>query len=448
LDLIEFTEKTIAIQDLIATHFDKKYLISIKNEYYEGHTFEEQKQFVFTNHKNGFLKSKPQISVRFLCGMSPYVKSHSHKYFFSKVENYKKTPLFLLIPFYFKDPDPKGEFLIAFRSQCEFQIVFNFKTKKYKFFAEQYLDCLEFRSIERKIKEILNKSLGFESTQLQQDLKGFPFVQESTIKKSKKKIISAIENTIQKMIVGDCYLANITQNYSIQNSKYLFDPKCFLIQWFLQKPAFGFLLLHSDVQVSSYSPERFLIRYDDKIATEPIKGTERLSDVPSLWMNTKEIYEHTMVVDLLRHDLNAICQPGSVTVKEAFFIKRCYSMFQMQSTIFGVLSLKTTLLDIMTALLPGGSVTGTPKKNVYKIINQYESSSRGYYTGIAGVLETNQNFDFSLLIRTCFHGRLGVYTGVGAGITTLSCPEEEFEEFCLKLRSFLSIRTSPVSSTS
>ena len=156
-----------------------------------------------------------------------------------------------------------------------------------------------------------------------------------------------------------------------------------------------------------------------------------------LWQKKKEIYEHTLVVDLLRNDLNAVCTPGTVHVQQPFFIKECSTLFHMQSTIFGSLKNNISTADLFAHTLPCGSVTGTPKKKTCQLIKIYEEQKRGFYTGTAGLIETNGSFDSCVLIRSAFKGNLGTYAGVGSGITTLSDPKCEIEEMKLKLNSFL-----------
>lgn len=242
-------------------------------------------------------------------------------------------------------------------------------------------------------------------------------------------------------------LANVTHTQNIDSLNAFFNPVLFLIKWFEKKSTFGFYFMKDDIGISCFSPERFLIKSGHKIATQPIKGTQNISCTEdmfdALWKKKKEIYEHTMVIDLLRHDLNSVCIPGSVHVNNPFYIKRTEKLFQMESTILGVLKKDFAYSDFIPKLLPGGSISGTPKKRTCELIEQYELHNRGYYTGIAGIIEQpkkiseSKDFDFAILIRSLFKGRRGFYVGVGAGVTTLSSAKEEFDEFCLKLGSFL-----------
>jgi anthranilate/para-aminobenzoate synthase component I len=161
-----------------------------------------------------------------------------------------------------------------------------------------------------------------------------------------------------------------------------------------------------------------------------------MESAKTLWSNAKEMQEHTMVVDLLRHDFNGVCVPGSVFVQRPFAIRTIGSLLQMQSDVWGIPQKNMSAGQILSQILPAGSVTGAPKKNVCAFIQQFESQSRGFYTGIFGVCEPAGDWETVVLIRSVYLGARGVYVGVGAGITTLSDPEQEWEEFCIKLKSF------------
>ncbi len=284
---------------------------------------------------------------------------------------------------------------------------------------------------------------------------------------SKKR--SHIEKTIgaiqEKMRDGDCYLMNYTTRVNDFSLSHGFSALHFAKSWLRNPSRFGVFYKSKSHGVMSFSPERFVATRGGWIATEPIKGTIKaqssfiptLQDAHALWNMQKEICEHTMVVDLLRNDLNGICVPGTVGVWQPFFAGIAGSLLQMQSTVFGKLLNSACIGDFLKNVLPAGSVTGTPKWRVCELTEQLEPERRGYYTGIFGVIDFNKtdstkincsngcnctkqyppSLDTVLLIRSLFleHGKCSA--GVGAGITTLSNPTQEVDEFEIKLRSFL-----------
>jgi anthranilate/para-aminobenzoate synthase component I len=258
------------------------------------------------------------------------------------------------------------------------------------------------------------------------------------------RIVKAIERIVQKMRDGQCYLMNYTTRVSIERPLEKFSAEHFVRRWLENPSRFGAFLKSGVNGVMAFSPERFVAVRDGYVLTEPIKGTVVSADggVPdllcakTLWANEKEICEHTMVVDLLRNDLNAVCEPGSVGVWNPFFAGIAGFLVQMQSTIFGKLKKGVNAGSLLRAVLPAGSVTGTPKWRVCEFTGDLEKERRGYYTGVCGFCEANGGMDSMIVIRSLCLENNALSAGVGAGITTLSEPEAELREFETKLSSF------------
>ncbi len=423
----------------MTSFFNKNFLISFKNKHYSGYSFHKSNKFIYLNKTEKLLESKPEIEIRFLCDLTEVISTYNMDVLGDKVSSQNQTPFFTLIPYFSEKPDEAGEALKAYQPLCEFKITFNFKTQRSKFEAKNYGNTTNFTDLKNKIRKILNSQTTVKSSLKKTHTPKYQnqICIESDIHESKTTIINSIQEMIDHMIKGECYLANLTYTYQIPYRAEFFNSEFFIQKCFTNYPAFGFFFHSDDISLVSYSPERFLLKSKNKIATQPIKGTCAIKEQKTLWKNKKELQEHTMAIDLLRHDLNAICKPGSVKVQKPFFLKKCDSIIQMQSSLVGDLKKNLSIKDILTSVLPAGSITGTPKKMTCALLEKYEKNSRGYYTGIVGIIETNKDFDFSLLIRSYFRGRNGTYVGVGAGITTLSNPNVEFEEFCLKLKSFL-----------
>jgi anthranilate/para-aminobenzoate synthase component I len=265
----------------------------------------------------------------------------------------------------------------------------------------------------------------------------------------------ACEKLIAWEVHGHCYLANLTHTLVVKPTNRFFPPSSSqLALHFFKKPIrFLFQSFLSDAKVSCgalgalvSSPERFVcITPEGWMATEPIKGTSPCEEHPTrqdcdfLWKNEKEICEQILVTDLLRNDLALVCETESIEVFEPFFLRQAGKMLQMQTTIFGRLTSSVYQdLDYLTALLPVGSVSGTPKKRVCEILTDLESPERGYYTGVAGVLFTDGSADSAVCIRSLFFEKRGLCAGAGSGITVLSRPDEEVAELNFKLISLLS----------
>ncbi len=247
---------------------------------------------------------------------------------------------------------------------------------------------------------------------------------------SKERYQKAFE-TIQSYIrSGHTYLANLTFpshieiDYSLEEIYRYADAR--------------FKLLFKDRFVC-FSPERFVKIVNDTLYTHPMKGTidATIPDAESLILaNEKEMAEHTMVVDLLRNDLAMVSK--GVTVDRFRYIEKIKAgereLLQVSSQIRGQLrsGWQDRLGNILTKLLPAGSITGTPKKRTCEIIEEVERYDRGFYSGVFGVFD-GESLDSAVMIR--FIEKQGdklIYKS-GGGITIDSDCEAEYQEMCEKI---------------
>lgn len=204
-------------------------------------------------------------------------------------------------------------------------------------------------------------------------------------------------------------------------------------------------------QVLSLSPELFFERRGDHVTTKPMKGTIRrgrwLAEdeefARRLQNSAKDRAENIMIVDLLRNDLGKVSMPGSVRASSLFQAERYETVWQMTSTVESTLRPGTSLIELMSALFPCGSITGAPKIRTMQIIRELERFPRGVYTGAIGFLRPGGDCIFNVAIRTVvIDTQTGVATfGVGGGVTIDSTAAGEYEECVVKSR-FL--QTKPV----
>jgi para-aminobenzoate synthetase / 4-amino-4-deoxychorismate lyase len=197
-------------------------------------------------------------------------------------------------------------------------------------------------------------------------------------------------------------------------------------------------------RILSFSPELFVERRGNKLTTRPMKGTlargrwieEDRERAEQLRASVKDRAENVMIVDLMRSDLGKIAETGSVQVTELFAVERLSRVLQMTSTVAAVQREDVTVVDILHALFPCGSVTGAPKPRSMSIIKDLERQPRGVYTGAIGLLSPNGDAVFSVPIRTlAVDAKDGAATfGVGGAITWDSTPDGEYEECCLKAK--------------
>jgi len=204
-------------------------------------------------------------------------------------------------------------------------------------------------------------------------------------------------------------------------------------------------------QVLCLSPELFFERRGNHVITRPMKGTVRRGRWPAEdrelaeWLkhSAKDRAENVMIVDLLRNDLGKVSVPGSVRVSSLFDLERLETAWQMTSTVESTLKDGTSLVELMGALFPCGSITGAPKIRTMQIIRELERFPRGAYTGTIGLLKPRGDCVFNVAIRTVVvdtESKQATF-GVGGGVTIDSTAEREYEECLVKSR-FL--HTAPV----
>jgi len=136
----------------------------------------------------------------------------------------------------------------------------------------------------------------------------------------------------------------------------------------------------------------------------------------------------------VRNDLSKICEPGTVTVDELFGIYSFPQVHQMISTVSGQLKSNIHFIDAIKATFPMGSMTGAPKKQVLELIERYEKTKRGLYSGAVGYITPGGDFDFNVVIRSILYNATRQYVSfqTGSAITFYSDPEQEYEECLLK----------------
>lgn len=163
-----------------------------------------------------------------------------------------------------------------------------------------------------------------------------------------------------------------------------------------------------------------------------------------LQLSAKDQSENVMVVDLVRNDLSKVCEDKTVKVDELFGIYSYPQVHQMISTISGQVKEGVSFSQIVEATFPMGSMTGAPKHRVMQLIDEFEESSRGIFSGSVGYIDDQGDFDFNVVIRSMMYNAATGYLSyqVGSGITFYSDPEKEWDECLLKGEAIKKVLTS------
>jgi para-aminobenzoate synthetase component 1 len=153
----------------------------------------------------------------------------------------------------------------------------------------------------------------------------------------------------------------------------------------------------------------------------------------------KEKAENLMIVDLVRNDLARSSKTGSVKVEELFGIYSFSQVHQMISTVSSQIKETTSAVEAIKNAFPMGSMTGAPKVMAMELIEKYENTKRGLYSGAIGYFAPNSDFDFNVVIRSIQYNESKQYLNfeVGSAITYDSDANLEYEECLLKAQAMM-----------
>lgn len=249
---------------------------------------------------------------------------------------------------------------------------------------------------------------------------------------------TAIATIRESIAAGDVYQVNLTRAFSVAQRAEPVD--LYLSLTGDDPPAESAFLRGDSWCVASASPEVLLIHdtVNGRSESRPIKGTvdSRAQTGRELLASAKDASEHLMIVDLVRNDLGRVAAPGSVRVSAFRVLRRAGAALHLESTV----SCSTegrNVAELLEVLMPGGSITGAPKRAAVAAIRQLEPVPRGVYTGAIGWIDDGGSARFSVAIRTAVVTAEAVRYHAGGGIVWDSSAESEDRESRLKAEAFL-----------
>ena len=259
------------------------------------------------------------------------------------------------------------------------------------------------------------------------------------------KQYSKIFNDFSKNIKqGKTYQIKIAQTYSKKGNINSID-----LFWKLMKmneSPESFLIREKDYNIVSCSPETLILKKNNTIRTKPIAGTLRKTKqlnknkaLAFFRRNEKETKEHNMIVDMERNDLSKICKTGSVKIDKLKKVEEYRDLFHYVTTIKGVIKNKMSNHDIISSLMPGGSVIGCPKISTIQLLNRKEKFDRNIYTGSFGIIHSNGDMRFNIMIRTLLNFKNDIELSVASGVILGSTAKKEYNENYIKAKSLLDL---------
>ncbi|WP_324678741.1 anthranilate synthase component I family protein [Hymenobacter sp. GOD-10R] len=275
-----------------------------------------------------------------------------------------------------------------------------------------------------------------------------PSIQGIQARLPKHEYLAAVASIREDILDGEVYELNLCQEFYAEHVA-LEPVDTFLRLNRISPTPFAGFYKWQDRYLLCASPERFLRQDGDTLLSQPIKGTIRRGDTPAqdeqlrqqLLHDEKERAENLMIVDLVRNDLARVARTGSVQVPELFGLYSFRHVWQMISTVQARRHPAHDFVDLLRATFPMGSMTGAPKIRAMQLIEQYERTRRGLYSGSLGYIWPNGDFDFNVVIRSLQYNKVNGYLSfqVGSAITYDSVPEHEYEECLLKAKALLAV---------
>lgn len=265
---------------------------------------------------------------------------------------------------------------------------------------------------------------------------------------TKEEYIASVNGLKQHIHLGDIYEVNFCQEFYTQNAV-IAPLDVYKKLNAISKAPFSAYYKSNPHYLICSSPERFIQKRHNRLISQPIKGTSKRSVNKAedeqlkeyLQKSEKEKSENVMIVDLVRNDLSKVAKRGSVNVDELFGIYSFKQVHQMISTVSCELCDNVSFTDIIKATFPMGSMTGAPKVSAMQLIEQYESTKRGLYSGAVGYIAPNGDFDFNVVIRSILYNKSNQCASfmVGSAITDKSEAENEYEECLLKAKAMFEV---------
>ena len=269
----------------------------------------------------------------------------------------------------------------------------------------------------------------------------------------RNEYIETVQKIRQHIQRGDIYEANFCIEFFVEELE--IDPVTTFLELSEISPMpFSALIKIDQKYIICASPERYLKKEGNVITSQPIKGTIRRGKDEAedqllkekLITSEKEKAENIMIVDLVRNDLSRVAANGSVKVKELNKLYSFQQVHQLISTVEATLDSKFDLIDAIKFSFPMGSMTGAPKIKAMELIDKYEKTKRGVFSGAIGFITPEGDFDFNVVIRSLLYDRETKYGSFQAGsaITIDADPEKEWEECLVKTKAIRQVLTGEI----
>jgi anthranilate/para-aminobenzoate synthase component I len=247
--------------------------------------------------------------------------------------------------------------------------------------------------------------------------------------------LARVRATQESIAAGDLYELNLACTWAIDLAPHPHPDLALHLALLRADPAaFACVARGGDgPAIVGNSPELFLSVQDGIAECRPIKGTRRR--IPGreaavraeLDGSAKERAELAMIVDLMRHDLGRVAEPGGVRVADPGSVIDLPRLHHRAATVTARLRPATPLSAVLAACFPAGSITGAPKLAAMRRLAELEGSSRGHWCGAYGTLGEGA-CELAVAIRTVEIDGSHLTLRAGGGIVADSDPAAEWDE--------------------
>jgi len=253
----------------------------------------------------------------------------------------------------------------------------------------------------------------------------------------------AVEAAREYILSGDIFQVVLAQRFDVDGTVDPFDVYRVLRQ--VNPSPYMYFVRQPEVTLVGSSPEPMVQVLDGRVISRPIAGTRfrgrteehdrRLA--AELTENPKELAEHVMLVDLARNDVGRVVEFGTEQVDELMSLEKYSHVMHLTSQVSGQLAEGRSVVDVLRATFPAGTVSGAPKVRAMEIIDELEPVKRGPYAGVVGYVDFSGNLDTAIAIRTMVWHDGHASVQAGAGVVADSVAADEDLECANKAKALL-----------
>lgn len=192
------------------------------------------------------------------------------------------------------------------------------------------------------------------------------------------------------------------------------------------------------------SPELLLRKEGEYLYSNPLAGSTKRqknagldrSSSFALLSSDKDRYEHKLVIDTVRQQLQPVC--SVLHVPDFPTLINTPTMWHLSTDIQGKLrDPQITALQLACLLHPTPAMCGSPTALAAQLIADLEPHNRGVFSGMVGWMDSDGNGEWAIVIRCAIIQDKRIQLFAGAGVVEHSDPDLEWAETTAKMATML-----------